>query len=93
MSVTPLVSFKSRFVTCLLNFPRNTVMHFACRITKARIQTHSEHLILSDFPRQQNGSTNAPLCYVIRTLPAFLPSTKSRLYIILIYFYHFLVLY
>ena len=37
MSLSPLVSFKSRFVTCLLNFPR-TILLYMFRASSAHLQ-------------------------------------------------------
>jgi len=42
-------------------------MHFARWIPKATI-THSEYVILPLF-HDNNGSANAPLCYIRRTMP------------------------
>jgi len=43
-------------------------MRFACWIPKAT-NTHSEYVILIEF-HCNNGRTNTPECYVIRTLPS-----------------------
>ena len=42
-------------------------IRIACCITKAT-NAHSEYVILIVF-HYKNGNTNAPQCYVIRTLP------------------------
>jgi len=44
---------KTRYSQAGHRLQYNAAMRFACRITKARIQTHSGHLILTAFPRQQ----------------------------------------
>ena len=40
-------------------------VRFACRITKARAQTHAQYLVLLFF-RGSSGYANAPRCYVLR---------------------------
>jgi len=49
--------------------PQMTIwrMRVACSITKDT-NSHSEYVLLIAFPLH-NGCTNAPQCYVIRTLP------------------------
>jgi hypothetical protein len=53
--------------------PQMAMWHIfnACRITKVR-DTQSGHVILIAFPRGNISYTNAPQCYVIRTLTVLL---------------------
>ena len=44
-------------------------MRFACRITKARIQTYTQNMQYLSFLCCNNGYANVPQCYVLRTLP------------------------
>jgi len=44
------------------NIIQYKVMRFSCRITKARMQTHSEYVIFIFYGN--NGYANAPRCYV-----------------------------
>jgi len=57
---------------CRAHTPQMTTrrMRIVCWITKAT-NTQSEYVILNDF-QCNNGSTNAPQSYVIRTLPVLL---------------------
>jgi hypothetical protein len=49
-------------------------MRFACRITKARVQTHTQNMYYLWLFHCKNGYANAPQCSIICTLPIFLNS-------------------
>ena len=49
-------------------------MQFACRTTYAILQTHAQNVYQLFLFNGNNGYANAPLCYIIRTLPVLFVS-------------------
>jgi hypothetical protein len=52
---------------------------FPCRITNARIQTHTRNIYHLMFFHGKNVYANAPQCYVTRTLPVAFKCAKRLL--------------
>jgi hypothetical protein len=70
--------------------PQMTVwrMRIACWIPQAT-ETHSEYVILSAFFHRNNGCTNAPPCYTIRTLPVLFSEWTSNVVVLVQQFLKF----
>ena len=67
-SERPLVTAQCSTVKTSLGF----------RVTKARIQTHTQNMQQLLLFHSNNGCTNAPHCYLIRKLPALLKHHTSN---------------
>jgi hypothetical protein len=61
------------------NIIRRRKLWFPCRITKARIQTHTRNIKYLLLFHDNNVYVKAPQCYVIRTLPVLFQCLKLEL--------------
>lgn len=61
-------------------------MQFACRVCKARTQTHTHNMWYLLLLHGSNHSANAPQSYVIRTLPFYICQWRSNISFFPLYF-------